>query len=275
VRTYRDGRKALGALAAALAGVLSVLALACGPLVSDASARTSLPRPSGFVSDFAGFISPGAESAITGIASEVRAKTGAEIAVATVETTAGVAIEPFATQLFTDWGIGERGKDNGVLIVVATQDHQMFIKPGYGLEGAIPDAVAFGIYRDVLQPGFRAGEYDQALVTAVNMIAGLILKENGLAYAYGDSVSKDLLLTPRTGRAGQGPPGWMIIGSMFFLFFFMVAMRSFAVRHGLARGPGGFWMGGFGGGGSSGGFGGGFGGFGGGSAGGGGAGGGW
>lgn len=266
-------------IAAAAGLAVLTLALTGGLIAADVLARASVPaRPTGFVSDFAGMISPRAEAAITRIAEEVRAKTGAEIAVAAIETTGGAAIEPYSVELFTAWGIGEKGKDNGVLILVALKDHQMFVKTGYGLEGAIPDAVAHMIYRDVLLPGFRAGEYDKALVTAVTMLADRVLTESGQAYAYGDSVPSNLLMARSGGQASKAvSPVQLIFGSVVFLLVLVVIIVNFAARYGALRQGGGFWLGGFGGssGGSSGGFGGGFGGFGGGSCGGGGAGGGW
>jgi uncharacterized protein len=252
--------------------VLCAALLAAGGAVGK---QADLPRPVGYVSDFAGFISPEATRAITGIANEVRAKTGAEIAVVTVKTTGGEDIEQYSTRLFMDWGIGERGKDNGILIMIAVNDRKMWIKPGYGVEGAVPDAEAHRIYRDVLQPGFRAGRQDQALVTAANMIAKAILAENGQSYAYADSVPAGLLGTGRGGGAGSrsGAVGVLVmIATVFILATFIIGVS--AARRGSGGKPGGFWFGGLGGS-SGGGFGGGFGGFSGGSCGGGGAGGGW
>ena len=269
---------ARGALGLALWLGLVALAALCGPLAGGALASQAIPaRPTGFVSDFAGMVSDEAEVAITRIAEEVKAKTGAELAVATIKTTGGVEIEPYSVELFTAWGIGEKGKDNGVLVLVAFEDHKLFIKTGYGLEGAIPDAVAHRIYRDVLMPGFRAGEYDKALVTAVTMLAGRILQESGQTYAYGDSVPRGLILD----RSGDDlkdltTKGKVVLGFLV-LMLMVVVVVTIAARHSYGGRGGGFWIGGLGGGAGSsgGGFGGGFGGFGGGSCGGGGAGGGW
>ena len=274
-----------GALGIAV-GSSVMCALACLLVAAGLEAggrKAGFPRPMGYVSDFASFISPRAAQTIERIARAVKQETGVEIAVVTVKTTAGEDIEEYAGRLFEDWGIGERGKDNGVLVLIAVDDRQMWIKPGYGLEGAVPDAEAFRIYRDVLRPGFRAGKSDQALVTAVNLIAQDAMKESGKAYAYGDSVPSDLLLGG--GAAGAGLPsaagqlGHKVFLSALILIFVAIAitMAMAARANQSRRGPGGlggFWFGGFGGS-SGGGFGGGFGGFGGGSAGGAGAGGGW
>jgi uncharacterized protein len=255
------------------------VALLAGALQLGASGKQpGLPSPTGHVNDFADLVSTRAEEAMSGIADQVKARTGAEIAVVTVRTTGGQEIEPYGTRLFTEWGIGERGKDNGVLVLVAVDDRKMWIKPGYGLEGAIPDAEAHRVYREVLQPGFRAGKYDQALVTAVKVLAEDIFKEYGQAYASGDSLPQDLVLDTRSG-AGSGAesasPARLLVGFGVLLFVLVFVIVTFAARHGYGRGGsgGGFWTGGFGN--TGGGFGGGFGGFGGGSCGGAGAGGGW
>jgi uncharacterized protein len=249
----------------------SLLVLLALTISTAASSQTQgFPRPTGFVNDFADMISPQAEAAMSSIAREVKTKTGAEIAVATIKTTGGRDIEEYSVDLYMDWGIGEKGKDNGVLLLVALDDRNLWIKTGYGLEGTIPDAVAHVIYREVLRPGFRSGQYDQALVTAVRMIAERILAESGQTLSYSDSLPGAYTLDRRP--AGGIPP-W-VVGLLFILFPIFITLlvrRASGGRYG--RRYGGFWIGGMGG--SSGGFGGGFGGFGGGAAGGGGAGGGW
>jgi uncharacterized protein len=233
-------------------------------------AQSDYPRPLGYVSDYAGMISPQAETLIDAIAREVKAKTGAEIAIAIIKTTGGIDIHDYSVGLFMAWGIGQKGKDNGVLILIAADDRQMWIKTGYGLEGAIPDADASMIYRQVLRPGFQSGQYDQALVTATKMLAERVLAGSGESFAFNDSVPGQYLLTPR--EPSQVAPLLRLLFLFFPIGFFML-LRILGGRSGYGRRYGGFWIGGFGG--SSGGFGGGFGGFGGGAACGGGAGGGW
>ena len=258
------------------AAVLIVAAVALvAATESHAQAEPSLPGYVGYVNDFANVLSPQAEQVITGIAREVKAKTGAEIAVVTVSTIDGADIEVYSVDLFMAWGIGEKGLDNGVLLLVAFDDRQLWIKPGYGLEGAIPDAEAHRIYRDILQPGFRSGQYDQALVAATEQLAELILVDSGEALAFTDSAAYGNLMARRqdyTQRAAAKRMYFMLL-SFFFPLGIFIVLRILAARRGYVGRHTGFWIGGLGG--SSGGFGGGFGGFGGGSAGGGGAGGGW
>lgn len=183
----RRGALLVGASLTIILATLAVLSPAA--LVENGR----LPRPTGHVNDFAGFISTDAERFIEGIAAEVRAKTGAEMAVVTIRTTDGQDIEEYAVDLFMDWGIGRRGEDNGLLILVAVDDRQMWIKPGYGLEGAIPDAYAHKIYYDVLRPALRANRQDAGLVQATRMLAGRVMAEYGQTLAYDDTLAAHMI----------------------------------------------------------------------------------
>jgi uncharacterized protein len=274
--TYRRPQTHHSRSAPVIGAVLTIALLSLVAVCPVALARNGeFPRPIGYVSDFAGFISSGAERLIEGMAAEVREKTGAEMAIVTIRTTEGRDIEEYAVDLFMDWGIGQRGEDNGLLVLVAVNDRQMWIKPGYGLEGAVPDAFAHSIYYDVLRPAFRANQQDAGLVQATRMLAERIVAEYGQTLAYSDTLEVRMAgeLNRRTQVTGRRALSMMLSALFPFLVFILIVVMS--VRRGL-RGGRGFWMGGAGrGGGSFGGFGGGFGGFGGGSAGGAGAGGGW
>lgn len=252
--------------------VLLLLLLACSSALAESE---KLPRPVGHVNDFAGFISPDTERLVTGMALEVKAKTGAEMAIVTIRTTEGEDIQEYAVDLFMDWKIGQKGKDDGLLLLIAVDDRQMWIKPGYGLEGAITDAFAHSIYYEVLRPAFRTGQQDAGLIEATRMLAERILAEEGQTLAFDDTLAARILTRPggRTALSGRRAFVMLLSGLFPVLVLFLIILS--AARRGMRRG-GGFWIGtGGSGGGSFGGFGGGFGGFSGGSAGGAGAGGGW
>jgi len=244
-------------------------------LFSGLSFAAEYPRPIGYVNDFAGVIPEDFRTRMEAIATELQQKTGAEIAVATVKTTGGMDIHGYSLELFTRWGIGKKGKDNGLLIVAAIDDRRLWIKTGYGLEEIIPDAIASQIYRNVLRPQFARGEYGPGLLAAVQIIAGRIADQAGVKL---DSLGEVPALPQDNAQKRGGPVvevlGWIIAVMIFLLFVgrFWTSVGPRSGRHGGFP----FWMlGGFSGGMKGGGFGGGFGGFGGGSAGGGGAGGGW
>ena len=113
-------------------------------------------RGIGFVSDFAGLLKPADKMAITKFASELEKKTSAQIAVVTVKSTQPETIQGFSVRLFDQWKIGQKGKDNGALILVAVNDRMAWITTGYGLEGAIPDVIANKIVQARMIPYFKS-----------------------------------------------------------------------------------------------------------------------
>jgi len=243
-----------------------------GLQATGVSQEDELPSYKGYVNDFAGILTPQVADQIRVVAGQVEAKTTAQIALVTIPTVAPLAIEQYAVELFEKWGIGQAGKDNGILILMAVNDKKVWISTGYGLEGALPDAICKQIVYQIMIPEFRKGELDKGLLFGTIAVAGLIAKEynieldlgKGLASATQIKVSKKASLAR----------------SIAYLIFFILI---FGLRSGLlfflilgprGRRRGGYWYG-TGAGGSGGGFGGGFGGFGGGFTGGGGAGGGW
>src|SRR5205814_1698756 len=84
-----------------------------------------------------------------------------QIAVLTIPTIGEEAIEEYAVKVFESWKLGQKGKDNGVLLVVAPKDRKLRIEVGYGLEGALTDAVSSRIIRNVITPSFKAGDFDK------------------------------------------------------------------------------------------------------------------
>lgn len=222
--------------------------------------QASFPSPSGYVVDQSGIIDNAARSRIEGWVEELKQKTSAEIAVVTVDTTEPLTIEDYAVKLFQRFGIGQKGKDNGALLLVAFKDRHMRIEVGYGLEGAITDAYSSRIIRSIMTPEFKAGRFSDGIEKGAAAIVSLVAKE------YNISLSG----VPETVyQEAQG-------GSAWILLFIICIFLSFALSRGGMFLPifflGGYSRGGFGGGG---GFSGGFGGFGGGMSGGGGASGGW
>jgi uncharacterized protein len=263
--------------AAAMLLARSVLAAVLVPLLPAGAhgQEVSFPAPRGYVSDFADVISPGDETAMTNLAGELEKLTTAQIAVVTVETTQPLAIEEYGVELFERWKIGQAGEDNGLLLLFALGERKVRIETGYGLEGAVPDALAIGIIQETMLPFFRRGDYSQGLLQGTVQLAELVAREYGVELSSLSSV-------PRVAPPAPSPAPW---GSgLLTLIFFIIVMMLFGRRGGLlwlllfglgmGRRPGGYWYG-SGVGGSRGGFGGGFGGFGGGASGGGGATGGW
>ena len=89
----------------------------------------------------------------------------------------GESIESYALKVLRGWGIGSRDKNNGVLIVVATQDRQSRIEVGYGLEGALPDGLTGRLQDDTMLPYFKQGQYDKGIVNGYAATAATVAKE--------------------------------------------------------------------------------------------------
>lgn len=226
------------------------------------------PKPGVPINDFANLLSPGTSAKLNKLSRDLLDRTGGTVVVATVETIAPESIEEYANKLFEKWGIGEKGKDNGVLILVAVKERKARIEVGYGLEGAIPDAKASQIIRQVMLPRFKTGDFNTGIDRAVQAVSGLIAKEYGVEIEGLDRVPSG---SGSTGGRLKTPSALITI---FFILIVIIitVLRVFGVggRHsGGGYYGGGSWSGG------GGGFSGGFGGFGGGMSGGGGASGGW
>ena len=144
-------------------------------LIASTCAWASIPaKPQGWVSDFAGIMSDMTKSQIDALFAEVKKSTGAEIAVVTVSSLDGMSVEEYAVSLFKKWGIGEKGKDNGVLLLIAPNERKTRIEVGYGLEPVITDGRAGEIIRETIIPFFKKGDYDQGILQGSMQIAALI-----------------------------------------------------------------------------------------------------
>lgn len=139
-------------------------------------------RPTGPVNDFADVIPASTEQKLCSIINDLRRKTGAQIAVVTLPSLEGGQIDDFTNQLFNRWGVGQKGKDNGVMFLAAIQDRKMRIEVGYGLEEIIPDSVAGRIRRNQITPHFKSGHYARGILDGVTALSQRISKySNGAA----------------------------------------------------------------------------------------------
>ncbi|MEN8255498.1 MAG: TPM domain-containing protein [Verrucomicrobiota bacterium] len=160
-----------------------LLLLACIPLAQASDRLLDSLQPRGFVNDFANVISSAEEQQLTSTITELRQKTGAEIAVVTLESLEGGEIDDFTSRLFEKWGVGQKGKDNGLMFLCAMKERKMRIEVGYGLEGAIPDAKAGRIRRNVITVHFKAGNPGKGIVAGVAVLSKEIARGNGVGSA--------------------------------------------------------------------------------------------
>jgi len=153
---------------------LSVLWLALFVLTTSAAAAQEFPAPVGKVNDFASLLGVEDRRVLEELLQGVERDTSAEIAVVTVRSLEGRSVEEYANRLFQEWGIGKKGRDNGVLILVARNDREMRIEVGYGLEGVLPDGLAGAIIRETFLPRFRAGDYRTGIREGAGRVADIV-----------------------------------------------------------------------------------------------------
>jgi uncharacterized protein len=138
-------------------------------------------RPANYVVDLANIIDSPAETNLNRYLRELERKTSAQFIVLTIQSLEGGSIDDFALEVAHDkWKLGQKGKDNGVLLVVSTGDKKYRIEVGYGLEGPLPDSLVGSIGRNRLVPFFRKGDFSQGIYSAALVIAGEIAKEAGV-----------------------------------------------------------------------------------------------
>ena len=245
----------------AVAACCAQLALAADPPIAP---------PQGFVNDRARVMDPQTVRHLESMIGELKAKTGAEIAILTVDSTQPLSAFDYAMRVAEQWKPGAKGKDNGVVFLVAVRDRELFIVTGYGVEGARPDGKVGEIRDRLVVPRFKAGDYGGGIRAGTEAMASIIAAEFN-AQLTGVQPPR---LRPRASPVGGLLPLIIVIVIVIFLMrtgawplVFMPPQRG-RRRHD-------HWGGGFGGGGFGGSGGGGFGGFGGGGFGGGGAGGKW
>jgi uncharacterized protein len=239
-------------------------------LAAGVRAQPSPPLLTKPVNDFANVIDGESEQELERRILALKNATGDVVIVATVPTFQPYAdIKEYAVKMFENRGkgIGERAKDNGLLIVVAVNDRKVGIEVGYQLEPYITDGFSGETIRETIAPAFRQGQYGKGLVAGASRIINRIAEQRGVSLR---DVPRTVETDPRNTR-GQG--GGFPIGLIVFIVIVVIILIQGRTqrrrRRTWGRGPWSGWNSGVGPfGGSSGGFGGGFGGFGGGGGGG-------
>jgi uncharacterized protein len=203
-----------------------ILALLC--LLAASVSAQELPtdrllrslRPSADVNDYAGILTPAQRQALEQRCRKLRETRGAELAVVLLDSLEGGQVDDFAVKLFKQWGIGQKGENNGVLLLVAIQDRKARIEVGYGLEPILPDALAGRILNEQLFPAFKQKKYAEGLQATVERLASIIEKKEP---------------PPANLRQADAPFSGFAIVVVLSLF---VAVGSFAVGVSLNQPPG-------------------------------------
>lgn len=224
-------------------------------------AAPQFPALTGRVVDNAGLLSAPERQRLTRLLEEHEAQTTNQVVIVTLESLQGYVIEDFGYELGRHWGIGQEGKDNGVLLIVASTERKVRIEVGYGLEGTLTDALSRDIIDTRILPAFRSNNYERGIARGATGILAVL----GGTYrrAYQPAVR---------GSGGRQSSGLMFLTNFPIILFFgvigMIGIAALFARDESSTGGSGFFSGGGGGGfsGGGGGFSGGGGGFGGGGA---------
>src|SRR4029077_2301167 len=136
-------------------------------------------KPQGYVSDFAGVVDAQSKAELENYATRVQQQTGAEMALVTIKSLEGEPIEDVANTIFRAWGIGKKGKDEGILLLLSVGDRRDRLEVGYGLEPLLPDGFDGEILR-AMRPALRQTQYGEALRAAPATIGSRIAKAKGV-----------------------------------------------------------------------------------------------
>ncbi|MGP8233218.1 MAG: TPM domain-containing protein [Methylovirgula sp.] len=265
-----DRARALLATRSARA-ILAIAALVCVWAFAQVAVAYTFPALTGRVVDQANIIPDATRQEITQKLADLEQKSGIQLVVATVNSLEDGDIETYANELFRTWKLGEKDKNNGVLLLVAPNEHKVRIEVGYGLEGTLTDALSKLIIINAMTPRFKAGDFGGGISRGVDDIITVLTTDS--------SQWQPRLQLRADADKNSDDIGWVLLGGIIILvvllgvspgfrWFFFNVLLSMLLSSGSSRG------GGFSGGGSWGDGGGGFSG-GGGSSGGGGASGGW
>jgi uncharacterized protein len=222
-------------------------------------AAPNFPPLTGRIVDQANVIPPAKRVDLDLKLAELEMKSGIQLVVATVSSLDGEEIEPYANALFRNWKLGQKDKNNGVLLLVAPKERRVRIEVGYGLEGTLTDALSKVIITNAIAPRFKSGDYGDGVTRGVDDII-TVLTTDASEWQQKPSLRLDHDAEPDAGA-------YVLLGLLFvlivllivspgFRWFFFNLLANIAVSSGGSRGGysgGGGWSGGGGGGGWSGG----------------------
>src|SRR5664279_1387729 len=216
------------------------------------------PPLSGRIIDQANIIPADVRSAVEFKLADLEAKSGIQLVVATVASLEGQEIEPYANELFRSWKLGEKQKNNGVLLLVAPKERRVRIEVGYGLEGTLTDALSKVIITNAITPRFKTGDFSGGISRGVDDII-TVLTTDSSEWQKRPSLRLD-------NQQHTDPTTWLLIAALIvfvtlltvspgFRWLFLSLVLNILVSSGGLSGRGGFSGGGSfsGGGGSSGG----------------------
>jgi uncharacterized protein len=179
------------------------------------------PNPQRLVNDFAKQLNPTEVDQLEQKLRSYNDSTSSQIVIVVVPTTGDYPIADYAFKLGREWGVGQKDKDNGIVILWASTDRKIYISVGYGMEGVVPDAIAKRIITQVITPDFKNGMFYRGLDRGVDAI---------FKYATGEYKAD-----PRNKSDGEGSP--LLIFLIIFVFIVFIIYKN---KNNRGGGGGGF-----------------------------------
>ncbi len=215
----------LPAVAAALGGLIAALTLLIASPVL--AADPTFPALSGRVVDAAHILTPEAVAHITERSAAVEAQSGRQLVVATVPSLQGLEIEDYGYKLGRAWGVGEKGKNNGLILLVAPTEKKVRIEVGYGLEGDITDALSSVVMNQKILPRFRAGDLPGGVSAGADALADLMaLPADQLQAKSAQAATERASARTERPSARHGLPIVFVLFIMFFVFSAIFGRRG-------------------------------------------------
>lgn len=201
-------------------GVLksALMAVAIVALATLTAHALTFPVLTGRVVDDAGILDAATQQTITNKLAAVEAKSGAQIVVVTLKSLQDTSLADFGYQLGRAWGIGQKDKNNGAILIVAPNDRKVRIEVGYGLEGALTDAVTQLIIQNAILPRFRAGDFPGGIARGVDDIIRVV---SGEAEEFQRRAAAQ-----RPDNAPQGVDAATVVLVTIVLFIFFMMLRN-------------------------------------------------
>ena len=220
-----------------------IATLAFCVLFGLASLAANFPPLTGRVVDLAGILPTSAVADLEAKLADLESKSGIQLVVATVTSLDGQEIEPYANELFRTWKLGDKTRNNGVLLLVAPNQKRVRIEVGYGLEGTLTDALSKVIITNAIAPRFKAGDFAGGITRGVDDII-IVLTTDSSEWQQRPSLRVDR-------EPASAPVNWLVIVVIIGVIGLMIVSPAFRwlvigmLMSGRGGGSGGFGGGGY------------------------------
>ncbi|MBZ9633233.1 TPM domain-containing protein [Clostridium sp. FP1] len=211
--------------------MISIFLLSGIMAINLVNAEIKFPRPTQlkYVNDYAKVIDGDSMQYILSVGKELEDKTGAQATVVVIDSLQGETIESYANGIFRNWGIGQKDKNNGLLILLSVKDKKWRVEVGTALEGAITDIYSSRVMNDFAVPKFKANQYGQGIRAAYSVLSDSIAKE------YEVKLDKNINV-PRYSESVKNPNitkksnGILVIGVIVLVFLDFIFNRGRITR---------------------------------------------